>query len=778
MADGGTRGALDGVKVVDFSHYIAGPMAAMMLADSGADVIRVDPPGGPRWDHPANAVMQRGKRSIILDLRNGRDLDVARRLVAAADVVIEGFRPGTMARWGLSFDDCAAANPGLIWCSLPGFGHDDPRAGWRAWEGIICAAAGLYPPKPYAMGGPPRFTALPMASTFAAMVASHSILGALIARQRDGLGDLIEIPLFDAAFEALSTYIEDPRSADQVEPKLTSAPVRNPAGHQTRGYKGADGAWVTHCGLPPRGVIRFWDAFLPAGLRDRTDAAGTEEAARLLTELFAQRGAETWERFCQDELAAPFAVAQTSQQWLHDEHALASECVISLHDPVLGETRQAGFAVGLSDAALRARSPRRALGADGDAILADLAAGGRWRPSQPAPGGARPDRRPLPLSGIRVVDYTSLLAGPMAARVLAEYGADVIKVNKAAIGHGLGDPEADDPSAFAGHRTTNAGKRCMYLDLKSPRGQQVSDAIISTADVVHVNFTPAAAERLGLGEKRIRAAHPQVVYSTLNLHSRGGWRELHRGHEHLAEAVTGMSLRFGGDAPELHPIIVNDHATGHLAAFGIMLALLERGRSGTGQRVETSLSRTSTLHQLPFMIDFAGQAWLEPRGQEATGWGPLDRLYPASDGWLYLAAIRGGDLQRLNRVEGLAGADTWPPAALPAELARRLAGEPGRVWQERLLQAGVAAHVYRDIATVARDPLVMDRRLTVEREHPGLGRGLEIGVIPRFRSFPGRELAPACAPGHHTASILQEAGYGAELESLLAEAVVAGPFRA
>ena len=365
----------------------------------------------------------------------------------------------------------------------------------------------------------------------------------------------------------------------------------------------------------------------------------------------------------------------------------------------------------------------------------------------------------------------------MAGRVLAEYGADVIKINKAAIGHGLGDPETDDPRAFAGHRTTNAGKRSMYLDLKSPRGRLISDAIISTADVVHVNFTPAAAERLGLGERRIRDAHPSVIYSTLNLHARGGWRESHRGHEHLAEAVTGMSLRFGGDSPVVHPIIVNDHATGHLAVFGIMLALLERARSGTGQRVEASLSRTSTLHQVPFMIDFTGQSWQEPRGPQATGWGPLNRLYQTADGWLYLAAVREGDLERLGRVEGLSGAGSWTQAARSAELARCFGGETSQVWQHRLLQAGIAAHVYRDIATVARDEVVRERRLTLEREHPGLGRGLEIGVIAKFRSYPGRELAPACAPGHHTAPILEEMGYGAELDSLLAEQVVALPFR-
>ena len=94
-------GPLDGIRVIDFGQYLAGPLAALLLADQGAEVIRVDPPGGPRWRHPANAVLQRGKRSIVLDLKSPNDLAIARNLVASADVVIENFRPGVMDRLGL-----------------------------------------------------------------------------------------------------------------------------------------------------------------------------------------------------------------------------------------------------------------------------------------------------------------------------------------------------------------------------------------------------------------------------------------------------------------------------------------------------------------------------------------------------------------------------------------------------------------------------------------------------------------------------------------------------
>src|SRR5690606_28531354 len=136
------------VRVVDFGQYIAGPMAAMLLGDFGADVIRIDAPTGPRFDTPANATFNRNKRSIALDLKDRRDREIAVRLVERADVVIENFRPGVMDRLGLGARAMTARNPRLIYVSLPGFGSDDPRAGMRAWEGVLGAATGCYSTHP------------------------------------------------------------------------------------------------------------------------------------------------------------------------------------------------------------------------------------------------------------------------------------------------------------------------------------------------------------------------------------------------------------------------------------------------------------------------------------------------------------------------------------------------------------------------------------------------------------------------------------------------------
>jgi len=181
-------GPLDGITVIDFGQYIAGPLAAMLLADSGADVIRVDPPGGPSWDTPANATWNRGKRSIALDLKQERDRSTARALIRSADVVIEGFRPGVMDRLGLGARAMVEAQPHLLYCSIPGFAGDDPRSGVPGWEGVIGAATATYRRPPTGDSDGPSYTAIQISSHFAGIQGALAIVMALIARERTGLG--------------------------------------------------------------------------------------------------------------------------------------------------------------------------------------------------------------------------------------------------------------------------------------------------------------------------------------------------------------------------------------------------------------------------------------------------------------------------------------------------------------------------------------------------------------------------------------------------------------
>ena len=181
------RRPLSGIRVIDFGQYIAGPAAAMMMADMGAEVIRVEKPGGPVWKDPATSVLNRGKKSLVLNLKDDADLSTARALIATADVLIENFRPGVMERIGLG-PSIRKHQPRLVYLSLPGFSSKDPeRSLLPAWEAIIAAACGQFTDmglNRVLMGINPSFSPLPLASAYAAVLGAMAVMMALYKREQ------------------------------------------------------------------------------------------------------------------------------------------------------------------------------------------------------------------------------------------------------------------------------------------------------------------------------------------------------------------------------------------------------------------------------------------------------------------------------------------------------------------------------------------------------------------------------------------------------------------
>ncbi len=201
-------GPLTGIRVIDFGHYIAGPTAGMLLADQGADVVKVDPPRGPSDPRPWASILDRSKTKKVLDLHTIDGREEARRLIDTADVVVENFRPGTMAAWGLDPDRLLEAHPGLVFLSLPGFAAEDAElSSLSAWEGVIAASVGQFSDmglNRVLMGVNSSFSPLPLASVYGAVLGATAATLALFARERDGTGDIIEVPLAAALIEGLA----------------------------------------------------------------------------------------------------------------------------------------------------------------------------------------------------------------------------------------------------------------------------------------------------------------------------------------------------------------------------------------------------------------------------------------------------------------------------------------------------------------------------------------------------------------------------------------------
>lgn len=748
------KGALSGIRVVDFGQYIAGPLAAMFLADNGADVIHIDPPGGPRWQHSANATLQRGKRVINLDLKAPAGQAKARALIEGADVVIEGFRPGVMSRLGFAPD--SFANRRLIWCSLPGFPADDDRAGVAGWEGVVSAATGLYPPD--AESGAPVAHPLTLASNFAAFLAAHRIAAALVARLRYGCGQVIEVSLYEACFQAIGPHGEIPAAR-----KTTNPIARWLHGGAMEPCRAADGTHV-YFDSPARGVQAFLDRFLPGNDLLSEDSEMLGRLTGELQKLVSQRPGAEWERIGQEELHAAIGLVQPGLSWLRDRHALASGTVVEVDDPELGPTVQAGFSALLSLTPAAIRGPRQIISGAVDVEALTWLAPVREDPPWTA-GTAG-----LPLEGIHVLDCSTLLAGPTAMRVLAQYGANVIKIEKAGVATGDINPLSDDPSALIGHRSVNAGKRMMFLDLGAPEGVEIVQAIAQRCDVVHHNFTPATAERLGLGRDAIRALNPAVIPATTSLHSRGGFRGEYRGHEPLAQMVTGLASRMGSDEhPHMSHLLMNDHACGHLTAFAILLALLHRHSSGEAQEVNGALSRTATLHQVPFLIAAAGPDGPLPIAAEPAADSALHRLYRAADGWLFVAGRR-VDLQS---VAALAGVAEVADADLERWLTARFTDRPVDDWVAELNSAGLGAHRAVTQIEAVTDDRAMSSNFAAVQEHPGMG--LALGITHPLYGATGErgESLTARRPGMDSLDIAEQYGFGHRIAELLRNRVIA-----
>jgi crotonobetainyl-CoA:carnitine CoA-transferase CaiB-like acyl-CoA transferase len=576
-----------------------------------------------------------------------------------------------------------------------------------------------------------------------------------VARERDGLGQRVEVPLFDATFTAMGV----------VGQKFHTPPTARRAGAGwVRQYQCKDGRWVQFHAANTRFIEQFAAAaglaWRDDGLLDRKRISQDPSLEKLLLErmtaLFLTRTAQEWEDLV-NAAGTPTAVCRESSEWLKHAHARASAAVVEVEDPVLGAMQQPGITPRLENMPSTQPKPAHPLNADSGAIRAEL----DGMPSVPhARASAKDDRRP-PLAGMRVLDLCIILAGPTCGRTLAEFGADVIKIDS---------PHREGGVGF--HHDVNRGKRSLLLDLKRPEGLEVFWRLLEDADVVVQNYRAGVVERLGIGYEEVRKRKPGIIYASLNAYGHDGPWETRPGWEQLAQATTGMQARHGGEGrPVLQSFPVNDYGTGVLGAYGVLLALYERQRTGKGQEVRSALAYTAGILQSQFLMDYAGKTWDEPRGQEALGSSPLQRLYEAKDGWLFLGA-RPAEMATLGGVRGLEGLAGIAPEQLEAFLAERFAGAPVEDWVQRLNAAGIGAQRAIAVDELMEDPWVIEHGLSLTREHNGAGLVRTHGPGQRLHRTPVVPGAPASVPGADAAAVFDEYGLGARFGALTASGVL------
>src|SRR6266851_4789591 len=390
---------------------------------------------------------------------------------------------------------------------------------------------------------------------------------------------------------------------------------------------------------------------------------------------------------------------------------------------------------------------------------------------------------PGPLHGYRVVDLTSNVSGPLATMILADQGADVIKVEA---------PDGGDATRAGGNRragftasflNNNRNKRSIVLDLKTQGGLKAVMRLVADADVFVQNFRPGVADRLGVGEEAVRAVSPRIVYVSISGFGEKGPYAAKPAYDPVIQGFSGLAtVQAGSDEarPRLLRTILPDKLTAITASQAITAALLARERSGEGQHVR--LSMLEAVLTFMWASDMGSQTFVgeEPARQEAAS--VFDLIYETADGHMTVAALTdrqwAGLARVVDRPEWLEDERFKSSALRQKNIEARLQvtqdallTRPAAEWLERLTAAGVPCAPVLTRNEVIRHPHVREMGIVVETEHPAAGRLRQARPAARFSGTPSEIRRGAPRLGEHTEEILAELGYSAaEIADLRAEA--------
>ena len=374
---------LQGLRVIDLTRVLAGPFCTMMLGDMGAEVIKIEEPGqgdetrgwAPFIDGWSTYFLgvNRNKKSVVLDLKDPQDADALRRLIAKADVLVENFKPGSLAKLGFSYSDVSRLNPRIVYCSISGYGQTGPRAGLSGYDVIIQGESGLMDVTGQP-DGPPTRVGIAITDYFAGLYAIQGILLALIERQQTGRGQYVDIALFDSLLSAMSLPVgihfatgQSPQRMGNDHPSI--------APYET--LRGRDGFIIVAAGNP-----RLWTQLCIAigaeHLVDDRRFESNTERLRHRTEL--KRELETrFQQFTLDELIkrlqahnVPCGQVRSIADALADPQVAAREMVIAIEHPDLGTIKNLGNPVKLSASPAEVRLPPPRLGEHTDEVLKDF----------------------------------------------------------------------------------------------------------------------------------------------------------------------------------------------------------------------------------------------------------------------------------------------------------------------------------------------------------------------------------------------------------------------
>lgn len=792
-----TAEVLDGVRVVAAGSGRALGLACTVLADFGAEVIKIEPPAGDRFrDLPSAPMWLRGQQSVVIDLADAPGRETAHALVATADVAIVAAPPTRLRAWGLLPDQLLAANPTLVPCSITGWGLVGPLADVPGYEALVSAKAGR-------MAGfdvqlrqdRPVYSAVEVATHISSQAAVQGIVAALYARSQTGLGQCVETSLFQGLmpFDLIDAINVQRCRVDSTEfvslrkrsemPTLNYHPVR-----------ASDGVWLQCGNLLEHLFYSFLDALGLLGEmlgEDQFQASPAEWSAeaieeardRILLRTQEKTGAEWMSIFMENGNVAAEPVVTTDVAIDHPD-LVEGGALITLDDTRHGSVRQIGPIAELTATPARIESGAPAVGADTDQIPKHLErsrpepAQGRPVPSNPAPG--------RPLDGVTILDLSTIIAGPLGISMLADLGARVIKLEPFG-----GDPFRHLIPGGLMAVKTNAGKESICIDLKKPAGQNILHQLVAQSDVVVHNFRAGVPEKLGLGYDALKEIKPDLIWAVVNGYGpHGPSAPRPATHPVMGAAAGGVAYQAGdavtrecgsvSDVREAARQIMAandsnpDPNTSVVAASAILLALVARQRHGVGQRVNINMQVANAWANSDDFLAYETKPQRSPVDSELLGLGALYRLYRTDDGWVFLAAPSHSDFERLRQATKRSDLTIDDPD-LVKKLTDMFATDAADAWESLLTDAGVGCVRADGIETGSvwcDHPQALANGWAPNVDHPRFGTFRRWGPLVTVGGLnPVYQTAPLA--GEHTDAILGEIGQSeAQIAELRSSKVV------
>jgi crotonobetainyl-CoA:carnitine CoA-transferase CaiB-like acyl-CoA transferase len=776
-----------------------GLLCGQILADLGADVIQVEPRGGssarrlaPRRAGDENGVegslfwaaYARNKRGIALDLESGPDREALLRLVAGADFLVESARPGRMRELGLDHDSLARVQPGIISVSITPFGETGPKAHWRGSDLSQVAASGFA----YLTGdadGPPTRVCVPQAHAHAGVDAAVGALIAHCERKRTGVGQHVDISqqqslTLSNMFRTLDAAIEM-APAQRVAGGLQAGGVLIPTRHRTRDGWVVLGPsvipstghfmtrlleWVAEAGYcDPELAHEEWGKFAVRVGSGKLPPDSYDPTKRALDAFFATKThAEVMTAAVERKLliAPVFGIDEI----IESEQLAARDYVVTVSGGAGEPARHPGPFAKFAATPIRYRTPAPRLDEHTQALLGE--------PQRIPVATAAEPRGRSPLDGVKVLDLFWVLAGPMGTRMLADYGATVVRVESRS--H-LDTLRVSPPWQFtqpnlegsAGFQSANANKLGITLDLASDEGRQVIFDLARWADVVTESFAPGVMDSLGIGWDVLREVNPNaIMVSSCLMGQNGPWRDF-TGFGRLAVGIAGFQqlASWPGRAPAGPFGAYTDAISSRYNAIAILAALDHRDRTGEAQTIDLSQTEAALHFLAPAFLDWTVNGNVpDPVGNEDPDSFPHG-LFPAAgeDCWVAIAVRHEADWRAL--CEAIGRADLLERRderdVVEAAITSFTRERPAAEIEAKLQAAGIAAHTALDMPGLFADPQLRHRGHFIEIAHDVFPTTtIESSRLSLSRS-PARVPERALSLGRDNARVLSELlGYSDE----------------